>query len=298
MSETTEDLIGTTATDSGAGPEIQRAFHVTGIEGNPDAKAELALNADNIPRLGEPHPSNGNLFAVNKDVSFLGASNARVVVKYRIPRLDRGDIPPSGPADSAADPSTAGNSQTITVGSTLTTGLVNTDRNGNLLLVSHEVTTSELNSDGTDTIETGRIVNQVRTAEIQIPQAVIRVQRVEVGSPALKARNFVGTVNSRALGRSSFDGPRHYLCSRIDGVSNDGGFIYNVTYEFQHSRVEWGVIVHWIDPETGLQIPDGRGEGSFIFERIDETNTGRENVFYEIYAERDFRELGVFALDD
>ena len=280
MPTVTEDLVGTTASHSAEGVEIQRAFHITDLAGNASAKAELALNANRIPRLGDPHPSNGSLVAVDKNVSFAGATNAQVVVNYRIPKFEKGDPPPGGPGE----PDVESSHGTITVGASLSTQQTSLDRNLKQILVSHFVTTSVMNDDFSDTIETDTLVDQVRTVDIQLPQAVIRVQRVEVGSPSRKARTFVGAVNSRALGKAKTDGPGYWLCTRIDGVSNDGGTTYNVTYEFQHNAGTWDVFVEWIDPETGLPVPS----------RDYNNKQPGEAVTYEIYRRADFGALNLF----
>ena len=158
------------------------------------------------------------------------------------------------------------------------------DRDNEQLIVTHKVLLPEELPD--DFVGPPQlvltVVEQVRTVSIQRPQAVIRVQRVESGSPSLKARQFVGTVNSRSIGKSSVDGPSFWLCTRIDGVSNDGGVLYNVTYEFQHNREKWLGSVEWIDPETGLPISKS------------DQNTGFETLRYEIYPAEDFGQLGIF----
>jgi len=279
---TIEDLVNTTASQSGEGLEVQRSFHVTDIPGNANAKPTFALNADKIPNLGDPHPSDGTLFAVSKNVSFIDSDNARVTVNYRIPRYELGDPPPGGAGPTQAPPDSQ--KGTITVGSSLSSGETNVDRKGKQLIVDHKVLLPEiLPADFTGPPELVlTIVEQVRTVSIQRPQAVIRVQRVEAGNPSVKARNFVGTVNNRAISSSTLDGPRFWLCTRVDGVSNDGGFLFNVTYEFQHNRNRWMGFVEWIDPETGLPVPAA------------DRNSGGEIALYEIYPETDFRQLNIF----
>ena len=240
----------------------------------------VILGADKVPNLGEPHPADGTLFAVSKTVSFIDSDNARVTVTYRIPRYDLGD-PPPGDAGPRQPPPNA-DQGTITVGSSLSTVETNIDRKGKLLEVTHlvllpEILDPEFVGPPQDVLT---IVTQVRSVRKQVPQSIIRVQRVESGNPTAKSRQFVGTVNSKSIGKSTLDGPRFWLCTRIDGVSNDGGVLYNVTYEFQHNREKWVAVVEWIDPETGLPVPEDKRDGG-------------ETATYEIYTEEDFKSLDI-----
>ena len=276
---TIEDLVNSSGNESAEGTEVTRAFHVTNIPGNASAKTSFALSAPKIPNLGDAHPTFSTLSAISKGVSFIDSDNARVTVQYRRPRFSQGQTPAGG----VGQPNVATNPGQISVGASITTRDTVVDRLGNLITVAHDVLLPEVLPAGFvgPPANVPTRVEQVRTVQIQQPQTVLRVQRVENGSPDVKARIFVGTVNKKAVGKNNLDGPRKWLCSRIDGTSNDGGTTYNVTYEFQHNFLEWGAFVEWIDPETGLPVP------------FKDRNTNEESFFYEVYREEDFTSLNI-----
>ena len=276
---TTEDLIGSSASHSAEGLEITRVFHVTNIPGNPSAKASFALTASKIPNLGDPHPTEGNLWATNRSVSFIDSDNARVTVNYRIPIFAKGQTPPGG----VGQPNVATNPGQINVGASVTTRESILDRLGDPITVAHNVMLPEVQPVGfvgpPQLVPTR--VEQVRSISVMHPQTVLRVQRVENGSPDVKARIYVGTVNKKGVGKNKLDGPRKWLCTRIDGISNDGGTTYNVTYEFQHNFAQWLALAEWIDPETGLPVP------------FKDRNTNEESLLYQVYREEDFNALNI-----
>jgi len=95
---------------------------------------------------------------------------------------------------------------------------------------------------------------QVGEVEIQVPVAIVRYRRRERKNPQDKARDYVGTVNSKGV----FGDVAHmWLCTRLGGPSDDGGQSYNVTYEFQRNVDSWDKVVVFRDPDTGypMQIP-------------------------------------------
>lgn len=98
--------------------------------------------------------------------------------------------------------------------------------------------------------------------DYQIPMMIFRYTRREPSDAYVgnKARQYVGTINELALfgdpnDEGSGDPPRTWLCSRIDGVSDDGGKTYNVTYEFQYNPETWDPVVVFVNPETGKPVP-------------------------------------------
>jgi hypothetical protein len=278
-----ELLSAANASDSGTDVSIQRGFQVTELAGDPAGRAPAAMD----------HP--GFVYALNRNVKMTGQTQAIVTVNYGVPKTDRGDAGPGSGGgldgtepgiDEEADPGT------ISVGSSSQTIKVFKDRKGKLLTVGHIVEVEKKVADPKTGIVSKVKVKepdiQLREAEITIPQTVLRVSRIESGSPDIKSRKYVGTVNSKALGISKSgrgkDGPRTWLCTRIDGTSNDGGKTYNVTYEFQYDHLEWGFVATWIDKKTGQPA----------FTDL----TGEESIFYETYDEEDFNDLGILFEGD
>ncbi len=260
------------ATKSGEGFEITEAYMVEGIGGNPQDKTFIALTAPDVPQLGDPHQGGSTAFlsCVNQAVSFKGPTQAKVVCSFRVPRVDSGEPPAgdTGAIDAVVDLGT------ISVGATASTRESFEDIKGARMVVSHFVEKDD-GLGGTTT----ELVEQVRSASIVEPQTVLRVTRLEIGSPDVKAREFVGTVNNKPMGK--LDRAGVWLCTRIDGTSNDGGETYSVTYEFQRNRLPWGFIARFIDADTGLPI------------LAQDLNTGDEDRFYETYVKADFSQLGI-----
>lgn len=278
------------ANDSGEGVTVTRGFHVTGLTGNVESRAVDALLQPGIPKLGAPHPAIGFVYVLNRTVKMVEPTQARIEVEYGIPKAASGDVPPGagGGVDGTAPGINEDSDQgTISVGSSTTTQTTFRDRLGKLMTVGHIVEVEKKVTDPVTGIVSKQTVKepdvQLREAELISPQTILRVSRVESGSPDIKSRKFVGTVNSRSLGLKKSgrgnDGPRTWLCTRIDGTSNDGGETYNVTYEFQYNPFEWGFSAEWIDPKTGQPA----------FTDL----TGEESKFYQIYPEKDFYELGI-----
>ncbi len=260
------------ASNSGDGFEITEAYMIEGMGGNPQDKTYIALTAPDVPQLGDPHQGSATavLSCVSQSVSFKGPTQAKVVCTFRIPRVDAGE-PPAGDTGAIDEIVDLG---TISVGATAASRESFEDIKGTRMVVSHNVEKDD-GAGGTTT----ELVEQVRSASVTEPQTVLRVTRLEIGSPDVKAREFVGTVNNKPIGR--LDSVGVWLCTRIDGTSNDGGKTYSVTYEFQRNRLPWGFLAQFIDADTGLPILKA------------DLNTGKEDQFYETYVKTDFSKLGI-----
>ncbi|MHC4145162.1 MAG: hypothetical protein ACYSUD_10330 [Planctomycetota bacterium] len=293
MAVVVKDVVeGTTVQQGGRGTTATRIFHVSGITGDPSAKADLALRHPDVAALGERHPAYAELFCTNRSIGFIDSTNARVDCQYSIPSFERGDLP-EGSSGSVAVPSedTEGTGSTdlgtITVAATGAEFETDLDVMGNQMICAHVVklpvpvteTSFDEFGDPIPRAESSKRVEQVQRARISIPQLVLRVQRMEKGSPDQKARDFVGTVNSKAIG---IDGPRTWLCTRVDGTSNDGGDTYKVTYEFQYNKELWIFIGIWIDPTTDKPVPSKDFDGE-----------GEEFKVFRVYDEADFSKLGI-----
>ena len=106
----------------------------------------------------------------------------------------------------------------------------------------------------------GRTINQGADVELSIPQLVLTETRKESSTPANTARAFVGKVNQFAC----FGGAaRTWLCTRIEGTTNDRGASYEVTYEFQYNEQTWDAVVVFRDPNTQRPV-DSPEEGEGI----------------------------------
>lgn len=120
-----------------------------------------------------------------------------------------------------------------------------------------------------------------------IPERTIVITRQEViTGPAVSemARDFVGKVNRSGWLLAPGDLSHTWLCNGIEGVSNDNGLSYVITYSFQYREDKWTQTVIYLDPNTGRPPPDvAKGEGNTISSK----NT------YAMQGNADFNELGL-----
>lgn len=260
------------------GSYATRTFLVTGLDSNTTAgKLAVAMRAPGIPKIGDYHPEMRTLpvldvYAEPKDGQ---PDTAMVTVEYAFPQGGGGiDFPPD-------------NIATVEVVSTVTPAETNFDVGGNPLAVSYIIEDDEA---GTSTLD-----EQIATASKQVPTASVIFRRRESRSPGLFSANFVGHVN---LTDVFDDEPRTWLCTRIDGRSEDGGLTYNVTYEFQRSPN--AVIANVRDSLGQPILPAGRntqGWDAVVLYEDAGGNTplgvkaGEGVNLYNIYPAVEFRDL-------
>ena len=91
-------------------------------------------------------------------------------------------------------------------------------------------------------------IEQAGSVEYPLPMETVRYMRRELRNPQAKSRRYVGHINSVGV---FGDKPHMWLCSRLDGVSDDGGATFNVTYEVQRNPDSWNPVVTPTDPVTG-----------------------------------------------
>ncbi len=92
-----------------------------------------------------------------------------------------------------------------------------------------------------------------------IPERTIVITRQEIITGAALsslARDFVGRTNDGAWDLAPGDGPNTWLCTGIEGISNDNGLTYVITYSFQFRQDEWNHTVIYMDPNTSRPPPD------------------------------------------
>lgn len=107
----------------------------------------------------------------------------------------------------------------------------------------------------------------VETSKL-VPEQTIIITRQEIitgGDLNNLARTFVGATNSTDWNLVPEDDKRTWLCTGIEGISNDNGLTYIITYSFQYRKDKWDQVVIYIDPNTGRPPPDiAFGEGDVI----------------------------------
>jgi hypothetical protein len=251
MSASIADTIeGTTLTlDENGQKSVQRTFLVTGLSGTASAKMNEALSVSGIPAWHADHPVISGLAVASMTVTALDSQNANVVCTYKT-KTSR-IMPPST--------STPGQ---VTVGGSVQSTDANLDINGALMVVGPP---PGVTAD-----------SQVGTASIMIPQLALRFSRLEPSSPASNAKTYLGTTNS---GTFQGDAAGIWLCTRLEGVSDDGGATYRVDYEFQRCPGGWDATILWVDPETGTP-PSGcvDGDGIETYQVYAQTNFGSLNL--------------------
>lgn len=191
------------------GLHATRVAKVVGLQGEPSQRVLDALFAPGLPSYGEPHPSIPGMHVHNLQVAAIDPTGAEVTISYRS-TTQQDDV-------------------NTEVGSTLQDVETSFDHEGNLITIQRLVEILDENGD----VEDAKFVFQTAKIRVQIPMAVLRISRREEQSPHLKALAHVGHVNATPIwgDRKS----RTWLCTRIEGSSDDGGLSYDVIYEFQHA---------------------------------------------------------------
>ncbi len=208
------------------GFEAVRVAYVIGLGGDACGRLRQAVEAEGIPRVGQPHPTIENLVVQLVAVEPDGPHAAKVLIHYRSREVGGGS---------------AGGGR-VEVGSTLNQRLTETNLSGERITVAYTAT-----GDDSDLQIQGTRVPALR------PQTTLQFSRNESNNPARLARQFVGTVNQARI----FDGDSQtWLCTAITGKSSDGAVSFDVTYEFQHNADGWQPQVSYIDPRTNRPPAD------------------------------------------
>lgn len=212
------DLIeGAQLTETSDGIETTRIFLVTNlVDANPESKLFEALQTGGLPQFREAHPSIPNLFVSNRSVE----SEAGSATQFRVTVLYKHLGGEEGIAED------------ITIGSTVRNTKTALDVNG------AQITVSFLGEDEVLKTEPAEV-------SIQTPQMILTFIRKENSAPFEKAKRFVGTINSTPIFE---DSARIWLCTRLEGISNDAGSTFRVSYEFQRNEQTWDATVVFIDP--------------------------------------------------
>lgn len=228
------------------GPHVIQVAQVSGLTGNPAARLRRATQAPGIPRYGHVHP----------DILFLPVTNIEAVFADKgtsdiaIITITFGFLPAGGaPTYFTNEPSetTVPQLEILTTVQPSTTefeiGPAGDKRQ--IVLATH--LPLEEGQEGPPAL--GK--EQSGSVEFQQPMETVRYMRREARSPQWKARLYVGTINQTGV---FDDAPHYWMCTRLDGVSDDGGATFNVTYEFQRNPDTWDPVVIATDPETGQRV--------------------------------------------
>lgn len=287
---------GTTASvtvDITDGPSVEitkdgwrcvRTAKVGGLRGSSAARLIWAIKATGVPKYGDEHPALPGLpvSRVHAALASEGTTDIAIVTcEYFYPT---GGNMHFANIEDVRESSLPQLEITSTVQPATTQYYLDAQGNKHQILLPYTRENEE-----TQTSEV--LPDQAGTVEYQLPMTVFRYMRRErtpVDVIRAKARAFVGTINSVAIFGEA--GIHFWMCTRLDGVSDDAGKTSNATYEFQRHPETWNPVVIYIDPLTQLPVtdadtlPSGLGIANGI---------GR----FRIYREKNFYELGLTIPD-
>lgn len=223
----------------GTTPKATEFYSVSGLTGAPASMILEALGAAGIPRLGDEHSIISGIGATSVVATGIEGGIVEVRAEYGVPELT----------------ASVSNPPVHRVGGRIQTTTTTKSYNGLDLTAIHFPG------------GVAPLVTRIVEVEIGIPQVVFSFERDEPESPGDKARNFVGKVNSVPIFN---DGPRKWLCTAIEGISNDNGLTWHVSYEFErsHRSIGWDVKVFVIDRDTGDPLPGQTGTNYQVYEAV------------------------------
>lgn len=253
-----------------------RIAKVGRLKGDGATRLFWAINAIGVPRYGDTHPVIEGLpvSRVHATLASEGTTDIAIVtIEYFYP--------------------TGGNLHFANIDEVRESGLPQLEITSTVQPSTTQFATNDIGTKTQITLDYERtdpvtqtttpLPTQSGTVEYQLPMMVFRFSRREPADAYVgdAARDYVGKVNSVAIFGEA--GIRYWMCTRIDGVSDDGGMTYNVTYEFQRHPDSWDATVIYVDPETGQPVPDPV------------TDIGIKTV--QIYRAVDFDRLGLTIPD-
>ena len=196
-----------------------------------DAALYEILSNPNVPVRGDPHPFVPGIKVLERDAEPVSDDPGRIIVKLRYGVPQPGD-PVSGVT-------------TVRTGSGATSEQVNVDLDGQPILTQLQVDTPLPDGSGTTT----RVDEQVHNVDVERPTTSVEFERVETANPTPQSVRYVGRVNAVTW----YGGAAGtWLCTGIQGNSDDGGATYKVTYSFQYNPNGWNPTVRHRNPQTGL----------------------------------------------
>lgn len=226
------------------GPRITRTFLVKDLRGDVDHRLYNALFVSGVPQMGEIHKAIAGAFVGRVSAEHLPASptQARVHVEWGFFADEEDDPFFNGPDDNAVP--------LLEVSSVLVPKTTNFDVDGVPILLEY---TRDVPAPGEEGPSGPELPPQVTAVEYLAPEELVIFRRREVNDPRSRSRLFKGHVNSVGV---FGDGARTWLCTQLDGFTDDRGASWNVTYAFQHNINAWRARVIYRDPATGEGVPD------------------------------------------
>lgn len=244
-----EPMDGTVTLEETATGYFARATYlVHGLVGDGLSAYTSAIFAKGLPGQGHEFGGIPQLFVSNRRVVSIESftSTAKVEISWGFPAVNPGGF--NNPPDDFAVPQLETFTSLVTV-ATNKHQAGPTGVRGLAILVNWPTPLS--NQQEGDVAPT-----QGASVQYMQPVSGLRFTRRERTRPDARARLFVGKLNSEPV---SGDPAGMWMCTRLDGVTDDGGESYGVTYEFQRAPSDdgWFGFAFYTDPATG-QLPEFR----------------------------------------
>lgn len=265
------------------GPRATRVARVSNLPGGGADRLWFAINAVGVPKYGDSHPVIPGL-PVSRVSAVLASEGttdiATVTCEYFYPT--GGNLHFANIEDIRSAPRSMPQLEITSTVQPTTTQFHLDDQNQYHQIVLPYTRHPPTGASG----PSQPLPLQPGNVEYQLPMMVFRFARREPADAYVgdAARDYVGTINSVAVFGET--GVHYWMCTRIDGVSDDGGKTYNVTYEFQRNPDTWNPVVIYVDPNTQLPVTDAETlpPGLNVVNGI-----GR----FRIYRATDFNGLGL-----
>jgi len=203
---------------------------------------EDALATPGVPQMGDYHPRQSTLKVQSREVEATGGQFSATV------RVTYSNQQPSGGGGNSGGPQTPDDPARVSVGATVQQAERDFDAAGIQIIIPAWSTTNADNKAVT-------YPRQTRSVPVLVPQVTRRYTRIETADPQSLAMAYVGRVNSYRWNNGE---ATTWLCTGINGETDDDGLTWTVSYDFQYqtqivSGLErgWQIIVTAIDPATG-----------------------------------------------
>ena len=180
-----------------------------------------------MPLIGDAHPDVPACLLRKKTGESISADAVKVTLHYSVKASD----------DDEGQP----DFDTIQTGSSVISTQTNKDFAGNNITVEYK-SPADAEENQFWTGFKGKTHEQGGFLTILKPQTTLIRNQKEAVDPLNKSRTYVGKMNDATF---QGDAIGTWLCTRLNGVSNDGGANWTVTYEFQWRVETWkGVLVY------------------------------------------------------
>lgn len=271
------------------GPRRIVKGYVRGLVGADDRRMWSATFATGIPNLGAPDDvaEGAILGRISIDQRTDSPSQAEAELEYGFFAED----------EFINDPGTEPELAQIEVISTVVPVTTDYDVFGRPMILQHEFQSFD---DADQPLPPVRAPDQAGEVEYHLPNHVVVFRRREPDSPGAtgrdgnfnKSKHYVGSINRDKV----FGDQKHmWMCTRLDGRSDDGGQSYMVTYEFQRNEDSWNPVLVYRDPKTGAPVLDPKVSAKVKGNVVDPLDTVFGRRPFQIYRDTVFHDLDLWV---